>query len=253
MYTVRASQLALVVKNQPANVGDERDVGSMPGSGRSPGGGNGNPLQYCSSILAWKIPRTEEPGGLQSMGSQIVGHVWATKRLSTHTHIQRPSGISRSALWSPQRRRSLCMTPMMFFPVRVCVKLLSHVWLFVTLWTVARQAPLSMENSPGQNKSVSGPYSSVSPYSVTVSVRLVTRGQRIWLQCRRPQFEPWVGKIPWRRERLPTPVFWPGEFHGLHSLWGCKDQTRMSDFHFHYYSVLCNSPGNLSNRRQKER
>ena len=27
-------------------------------------------------------------------------------------------------------------------------------------------------------------------------------------------FDPWVGKIPWRRERLPTPVFWPGEFHG---------------------------------------
>ena len=29
-------------------------------------------------------------------------------------------------------------------------------------------------------------------------------------------FNPWLGKIPWRRERLPTPVFWPGEFHGLH-------------------------------------
>ena len=37
---------------------------------------------------------------------------------------------------------------------------------------------------------------------------------RIWLQCRRPGFNPWVGNIPWRRERLPTPVFWPGEFHG---------------------------------------
>ena len=37
------------------------------------------------------------------------------------------------------------------------------------------------------------------------------------LQCRRPGFNPWVGKIPWRRERLPTPVFWPGEFHGLYS------------------------------------
>jgi len=37
---------------------------------------------------------------------------------------------------------------------------------------------------------------------------------RIHLQCRRPGFDPWVGKIPWRRERLPTPVFWPGEFHG---------------------------------------
>ena len=34
---------------------------------------------------------------------------------------------------------------------------------------------------------------------------------------------PWVGKIPWRRERLPTPVFWPRKFHGLYSPWGCKE------------------------------
>ena len=34
---------------------------------------------------------------------------------------------------------------------------------------------------------------------------------RIQLQCRRPGFDPWVGKTPWRRERLPIPVFWPGE------------------------------------------
>ena len=40
------------------------------------------------------------------------------------------------------------------------------------------------------------------------------------LQCRRPGFDPWVWKIPWNRERLPT-VFWPGEFHGLYSPWGC--------------------------------
>ena len=39
----------------------------------------------------------------------------------------------------------------------------------------------------------------------------------------RPGFGPWVGKIPWRRERLPTPVFWPGEFHGLYSPWSCKE------------------------------
>ena len=38
--------------------------------------------------------------------------------------------------------------------------------------------------------------------------------QRIRLQCRRPRFDSWVGKIPWRRERLSTPVFWPREFHG---------------------------------------
>ena len=43
---VRASQMVLMVKNLPANAGDPRDTGSIPGLGRSPGGGNGNPLQY---------------------------------------------------------------------------------------------------------------------------------------------------------------------------------------------------------------
>ena len=46
------------------------DPGSIPGLGRSPGEGNGNPR----GILAWEISWTEEPGGLQSMGSQRVGH-----------------------------------------------------------------------------------------------------------------------------------------------------------------------------------
>ena len=56
-------------KESACNVGDQ---GSIPGSGRSPGEGNGNPF----SILAWKIPWTEEPGGLWvwSMRSQI----WTT-------------------------------------------------------------------------------------------------------------------------------------------------------------------------------
>ena len=40
---------------------------------------------------------------------------------------------------------------------------------------------------------------------------------KICLQCGRPGFSPCVGKIPWRRKWLPTPVFWPGEFHGLYS------------------------------------
>ena len=39
----------------------------------------------------------------------------------------------------------------------------------------------------------------------------------------RPGFYPWVGKIPWRRERLLTPVFWPLEFQGLYSPWGHKE------------------------------
>ena len=47
MYSIfkRASQVALVVKNAPANAGDLRDVNSIPRSGRVPGGGHGNPLQ----------------------------------------------------------------------------------------------------------------------------------------------------------------------------------------------------------------
>ena len=40
--------------------------------------------------------------------------------------------------------------------------------------------------------------------------------KRIRLQCGRPEFDLPKGKIPWRRERLPTPIFWPGEFHRLY-------------------------------------
>ena len=43
------------------------------------------------------------------------------------------------------------------------------------------------------------------------------------LAMRETGFNSWVGKIPWRGERLPTPVLWPGEFHGLHSPWGHKE------------------------------
>ena len=45
-------------------------------------------------------------------------------------------------------------------------------------------------------------------------------GKECPLQCWKPGFDPWVGKIPWGRERLPPLVFWPGEFHGLYSPWG---------------------------------
>ena len=62
--------MVLVVKNSPANAGDLRDMGSIPGSGRSPGGENGNSLQY--SCL--ENPMDEEPGELWFIGSQRVGH-----------------------------------------------------------------------------------------------------------------------------------------------------------------------------------
>ena len=45
-------------------------------------------------------------------------------------------------------------------------------------------------------------------------------GKESTCKCGIPEFDPWVGKISWRREQLPTPVFWPGEFHGLYRPWG---------------------------------
>ena len=109
-------RISSVGKESACNAGD---LGLIPGLGRSPGEGIGYPLQYSwaslvaqlvknlpamwetwvrslgwedplekemaihSSILAWRIPWTEEPGGLQSMGLQRVGHDWTTK----HTRI----------------------------------------------------------------------------------------------------------------------------------------------------------------------
>ena len=91
-----------MVKNLPDNAREVRELGLIPGLGKFPGGGHCNPLQYShlenptnsivlnfsvllslclekamaphSSTLAWKIPWTEEPGRLQSMGSIRVGH-----------------------------------------------------------------------------------------------------------------------------------------------------------------------------------
>ena len=70
-YTTRYFPGGSDSKASACNVGD---LGSIPGLGRSPGEGNGNPLQY----FAWKIPWTEEPGRLQSKESQRVRHDWAT-------------------------------------------------------------------------------------------------------------------------------------------------------------------------------
>ena len=70
-----------------------------------------------------------------------------------------------------------------------------------------------------------------------ISISLTTHGlplllnKESCLQCWRAEFDPWVGKIPWRRERLSLPVFWPGEFHGQrilmgYSPWGHKESDR---------------------------
>ena len=70
VFSKTSSQVVLMVKNQPANAGDVRDVGSIPGSGSS----LEKEMATCSSILAWKSPWTEEPCGLPFMGLQRVSY-----------------------------------------------------------------------------------------------------------------------------------------------------------------------------------
>ena len=103
-------------------------------------------------------------------------------------------------------RRYQEVTGLLDFPMYMRVQSLSCVQFFATPWTVIHQAPLSMRFSRQQ-------YWSRLPFPVPEAFP-------------NPGFNPWIGKIPWRRERLPTPVFWPG----LYSPWG-QSQTQLSDFH----------------------
>ena len=57
---------------------------------------------------------------------------------------------------------------------------------------------------------------------------LVAQMVSVCLKFRRPGFNPWIGKIPWRRENLPIPVFWSGEFHGQ------SMESQRIGYHFHF-------------------
>ena len=81
MCTFGASQVVLVIKNPPTNAEHVRDAGSIPGSGRSPGGGHGNLLQY--SCLENPMDREACRATVHSFAQS-----WARlKQLSTHAHL----------------------------------------------------------------------------------------------------------------------------------------------------------------------
>ena len=76
----RPSQVVLVVKNLPANTGELRDMGSIPRTRRSPGGGHGNPLQYSC------LENAMDRGAWQDTVHRVTQSQTWLKRLSTHTH-----------------------------------------------------------------------------------------------------------------------------------------------------------------------
>ena len=80
VFPVEGALVALMVKNLPADAGDLRDTGSIPGSGRSLGGGHGNPLQY--SCLENPMDR----GAWWATVHKVLKNKTLLKQLSTHTY-----------------------------------------------------------------------------------------------------------------------------------------------------------------------
>ena len=133
-------------------------------------------IKYTGVALAWKLPWMEEPGRLQSVGSLRVRHDWVTSlSLFTFMHWRRK--------WQP--------TPV-FLPGE------SQGWGSLAgcrLWghTESDTTGATLQQHMGVGASL-----------VAQMVKnLPARG--------RPGFNPWVGKVPWRRVWQPTPVFLPGE------------------------------------------
>ena len=145
--------------------------------------------------------------------------------------------------------------------------MLSCVGLFAVPWTVACQAPLSIGffrqeywsglpfPSPGdlpdpgiklKSPALAGGFFTTEPLGKPtgtlcfIFINLFPGGSdgRVCLQYEKAGFDPWVGKIPWRRKWQPTQVFLPGKFHGWRSLamyspWGCKESDTTEPLTLH--------------------
>ena len=96
------SQVVPVVKNPPASVGNQRDTGLIPESGRPPGEGNGNPLQY--SCLENPQRQRSLAGYIQSMGSHRVRHDWSNLACTlSNTNWHNVLYFKKGKLYSKQK------------------------------------------------------------------------------------------------------------------------------------------------------
>ena len=86
-----------MVKNLSVSAGDTRDVGSIPGSGRSPGGGNGNPLQYS------RLEKFMDRGAWPAI---VHGVAKCQTQLSMHTHMVFPVVMYRCESWTIKKTES---------------------------------------------------------------------------------------------------------------------------------------------------
>ena len=148
---------------------------------------------YCS-VLAWRILGTGEPGWLLSMGSHRVGHNWSD--------LAAAAAELYHYLWDK-------------YKLNYGITYLGFPDSSVSKESACSAGGLGL--SLGQEDPVEKGMATQARILEWVAFPFFRSSQ-----CRRPEFSPWIGKI-WRRERLPIPVFWPGEFHGLYRTWGCKE------------------------------
>ena len=162
-----------------------------------------------SSTLAWKIPWMEEPGRLQSMGSQRVGHDF-TFTFTFHFHALEKEMATHSSVlaWRIPGTGEPGGLPSMGFH-RV-----GHDWSdlaaaaewFILTWFRIAEVLLQYMGFPCGS---AGKESACNAGDLGLI--------------------PGLGRSPGEGKRLPTPVFWPGEFHGLYGPWGHKE---LRNFHF---------------------
>ena len=170
-----------------------------------------------SSVRAWRIPGMAEPDGLLSMGSHRVGHDWSNLAAAVAAvYLKR---IFSRSKWKRGRQEQncvgswcLCVLNAVVRWIRRCRSLFKE-GLDVQTWRVWSENSLKLTAFP-RSASV------VEPHCLRTYPAWEARwcrGEQSDCQCRRckrRRFDPWIGKIPWRRELLPTPVFLPGESHG---------------------------------------
>ena len=201
-----ASQVALVVKNPPAHAGDLRDVSLIPGSGRSPGGRHGNPLQY--SCLENPMDR----GDWQTTVHRVAK---SQTRLNDLTRMH-TIPHSRSKNWIVpfwrNRRKKCHFLPILFFFLILCPLRRAYTTQEITKACVRKEREKAMAT-----------HSSTLAWKILWMEepgRLQSMGlQRVGHD--RVTSLLLVTFMHWRRKWQPTPVFLPGESQGRGSLMGC--------------------------------
>ena len=126
-----------------------------------------------------------------------LSYVITTKSVSETIHTGKPGMLQSRPFFRSQRFGHDWVT-------ELCV---TNIWFLLMLHIHHRSDILSHIASP-------------------LVAHVLTIWSRTCPQCGRREFNPWIGKIPWRRERLPAPVFWPEEFHGQRSLAGYSPRGR---------------------------